>query len=120
GGINEKTCFIELTCTNFGALVMRDEENKTSANVRRGRFFTTIHEYNAAIDLGLIDNVRFHSFIDNEQLSNFENFILPLYEKRLKTKELLAEFKRQCIAQGAEYDEAKREDIFVKLLLNNA
>jgi len=116
GGIKPNTCFVELDCTNFGALVKRDENGATTANIRRGRFFTTIHEYNAALDLGLIENIKIHSYIDNAELSDFSNFVLPLYEKRQETKRLLKALKEGT----AEYAEAKREDIFTKLLLNNA
>lgn len=116
GGINANTCFIELDCTNYGALVKRDGDGSTSANIRSGRFLTTIHEYKAALDLGLIDNVKIRSYIDNETLSDFKDFIYPLYEKRQETKRLL-----KALQEGtAEYAEAKREDIFTKLLLNNA
>lgn len=116
GGINSQTVFIELSCTNYGALVGRGEDGSTTANVRHGRFFTTIHEYNAAIELGLIDKVKIHYYIDNEELSDFSEFVIPLYEKRQETKRLL-----KALKEGSEeYAEAKREDIFTKLLLNNA
>jgi len=116
GGINENTCFIELDCTNFGALVKRDGDGSTSATIRKGRFLTTIHEYTAAVALGLIEDVKIISYIDNETLSDFRDFIYPLYEKRQETKRLL-----KALKEGSEaYAEAKREDIFTKLLLNNA
>lgn len=116
GGINPNTCFIELDCTNYGALVKRDTDGSTSATIRRGRFLTTIHEYKSALELGLIENVKIHSYIDNEVLSDFRDFIYPLYEKRQETKRLL-----KALKEGTEaYAEAKREDIFTKLLLNNA
>lgn len=116
GGINDNTCFIELDCTNHGALVKRDSEGATTATVRYGRFLTTIHEYKVALELGLIENVKIRSYIDNETLSDFSDFIYPLYEKRQETKRLL-----KALKEGSEeYAEAKREDIFTKLLLNNA
>ncbi len=116
GGIKENTCFVELECENFGAFVRRDESGATTAEMKRGRFFTTIHEYEAALELGLIDKVKIISCIDNAEMSSFDQFVIPLYAKRQETKALLKVLKKET----SEYAEAKREDIFTKLLLNNA
>lgn len=116
GGITDKTIFVEVQCENFGALVRRGENNETSATEKRGTFLTTIWEYHAALDLGLIDNVKIKSVIDCAERSTFEKFVVPLYEKRQETKGLLRALK----SDTPEYQEAKREDIFTKLLLNNA
>lgn len=116
GGISDKTIFIELTCDNYGALVKRNENNETSALEKRGRFMTTIWEYNAALDLGLIDRIKIHSVIDCAEVSTFEKFVVPLYAKRLETKALLKALQKDT----PEYAETKRDDIFTKLLLNNA
>lgn len=116
GGVNEKTVFVELDCENHGALVKRNGNNETSAVEKRGRFLTTIWEYEAARELGLIENVRIVSCIDNAERSDFSKFVVPLYEKRLETKGLLKRLKDDT----PEYMEAKRDDIFTKLLLNNA
>lgn len=116
GGINPNTVFIELECTNRGALVGRNEEGATTALIRRGRFFTTIHEFNMALQLDLISNIKILNYIDNETLSDFSDFVIPLYEKRQETKRLL-----KALKEGTpEHSETKREDIFTKLLLNNA
>lgn len=115
GGINPNTCFIDLTCTNYGALVMRAENNETTATVGHGRFKTTIWEYRAAIELGLITDIKFHYFIDCNEFSDFSKFVLPHYEKRLSTKTQL-----KFLPEGSiEYDNIKKDDIFTKLLLNN-
>lgn len=116
GGITKDTIFIDLDCQNFGALVKRAENNETTATVSRGRFLTTIWEYQAALDLGLIADIRFHNFIDCDKFSDFSKFILPQYERRLVTKELLRTLKKGTL----EYDEAKKDDIFAKLLMNNS
>jgi len=116
GGIGPNTIFVELDCENFGALVRRGENNETSATEKRGRFKTTIWEYNAAIDLGLIDHVKIISVIDCKAVSTFDKFVDPLYADRLKTKALLKSLDKDC----REYQEAKKDDIFTKLLLNNA
>lgn len=115
GGINPSTRFVDLTCTNYGALVKRTEDNETTATVGHGRFMTTIWEYKAAMELGLITDIQFHRFVDCDEFSNFEKFVVPHYEKRLATKTLLKELKEGTV----EYDNAKKDDIFIKLLLNN-
>jgi DNA polymerase type B, organellar and viral len=116
GGITNKTCFVDLTCTNYGALVCRTDNNETTATVGHGRFKTTIHEYKVALELGLITDIKFHHFIDCDEFSNFEKFVVPHYEKRLATKTLL----KQLQEGTPEYDDVKKNDIFTKLLLNNA
>jgi hypothetical protein len=116
GGITEKTIFIELSCENNGALVRRGMNNETSATERNGKFLTTVWEYQAALDLGLIDKVKIHSVIDCAEVSDFRKFVEPLYEARQETKRILKSLKNDT----SEYAEAKREDIFTKLLLNNA
>jgi hypothetical protein len=115
GGINAGTCFIDLTCTNYGALVKRTEDHETTATVGHGRFMTTIWEYRAAIELGLITDIKFHQFIDCNEFSDFAKFVIPHYEKRLQTKTQL-----KFLPEGTvEYDNVKKDDIFTKLLLNN-
>lgn len=116
GDITDKTVFLELRCTNDNALVARNDEGETTAQVKRGTFKTTIWEFNAAQELGLIENVDVTGFIDNDERSNFADFVVPLYNNRLDTKARL-----KTLAEGSlEYNEAKKDDIFYKLLLNNA
>lgn len=116
GGITENTVFLKLTCRNHGALVRRGENNETSAQSEGGEFLTTIWEYEMAMKYNLIDNVRILAYLDNDTLTDFSQFVLPLYENRVATKALL-----KTLPQGShEYNEAKKDDIFYKLLLNNA
>lgn len=116
GGIGPNTIFIELTCDNYGALVKRAENNETSAQEKSGRFLTTIWEYLAAKELDLIDNIKILSVIDCAETSDFSKFVVPLYEARQTTKSLL----RSLEENSPEWNEAKKDDIFTKLLLNNA
>lgn len=116
GGIGPNTAFVEVTCDNYGALVGRTEAGDTTAQIKHGTFLTTIFEFNTAIELDLIDNVKIVSVIDNAEFSDFRNFVVPLYEGRQETKRLLKSLEED----SPEWNEAKKDDIFQKLLLNNA
>lgn len=120
GGIGPDTIFVELECENFGALVTRDGNNETSALVERGSFKTTIWEYKAALELGLINRVKIKAVIDCKERSDFSLFVNPTYEARQETKTTLKKLASEGRKNSAEYIEAKKDDIFLKLLLNNA
>lgn len=120
GEPNENTVFIDLDCRNNGALIARDENGATTARIGRGRFRTTIHEYRMALRHGLISDVEINFCIDCSQQSSFDKFVLPLYERRQQTKKALGELKALGQDHGAAYLDLKKDDIFLKLLLNNA
>lgn len=117
GQPNEQTCFIDLDCVNHGALISRDEMGNTTAQIREGNFKTTIWEYDMAIKYGLIENVVINYCVDCSERTTFEKFVIPHYEKRLQTKKWLGEHAGE---DSAEFFEVKKDDIFIKLLLNNA
>jgi DNA polymerase elongation subunit (family B) len=120
GKPSEQTVFLDLTCDNYGALVTRTVDGETSPVNGRHRFKTTIHEYKAAIELGLIENVEIHSCVDFRTLSTFEAFVLPFYDKRQTVKERKATLKALGCEETEEWLELHKDDIFLKLLLNNA
>ena len=117
---NEQTVFIDLTCNNRGALIGRDENGFTSATIKRGRFKTTIWEYETALKYGLIDDITINASWDCHVRSNFSNFILPLYDNRLKTKDAMGALKLKGLETTAAFLDLKKDDIFFKLLLNNS
>lgn len=116
GKPNGHTCFLDLECTNHGALVKRTDSNETSAVRQHGRFLTTIWEYNTAIKYGLITNVKIRYCIDFAQRSDFSKFVIPLYDQRQTNKKYM-----ETLTEGSElHNDAKKDDIFLKLILNNA
>lgn len=117
---NDQTVFVDLVCTNRGALIARDAEGFTTATIGRGRFKTTIWEYNVARQFGLIDDVEIIASWDCRRRSNFSDFILPLYDNRLKTKDQMRALKEQGLQASAAFLDLKKDDIFFKLLLNNS
>lgn len=120
GEPDAKTVFVDLTCRNNGALVGRDADGFTSATIPYGRFKTTIWEYRVALEYGLISDVEIHASWDCRQRSDFSNFILPLYDNRLKTKDAMRAMKEQGLQTSSAFLDLKKDDIFFKLLLNNS
>lgn len=119
GKPNKHTCFIKLRCDNRGALVSRTFEG-SSCTQARGEFFTTIWEYEVALKYKLISNVQIKYCIDCTDRSNFSKFIVPLYDNRLKTKTELARMKAAGLQHTEAFITTQRDDIFYKLLMNNA
>lgn len=116
GTPNFQTVFIELECTNHGALVRRGPDGEMTAEAKSGIFKTTIWEYEMALKYNLIENVNILRCIDFPDRSNFSEFVLPLYARRQETKERL-----KTLTPGTrEYNDTKKDDIFFKLILNNA
>lgn len=117
GQPSENTCFIDLRCDNHGAFWSRID-GMTTFDVPRGRFYTTIHEYNIALKYGLISNVRINYCVDCSERTDFSNFILPLYEERQKVKASLAALKAAGLEGTQAWADLKRDDIFLKIIMN--
>lgn len=120
GQPGKDTVFIDLECKNYGALVSRDDDGETTAHKAEGRFKTTIWEYEAALELGLIEDVKILWCIDNPERVTFDRFVLPLYEKRQLTKRQLKAMAKDGDTESMQYLDIKKDDIFYKLILNNA
>ena len=114
------TVFVDLTCKNNGALVGRSEDGATSARIPFGRFKTTIWEYETALKYNLISDVQVHYSLDCARRTNFSQFVEPLYQKRLATKEAMKQLKALGQTDSAAFVELKKDDMFYKFLLNNA
>lgn len=118
----ENTAFLKLRCNNNGVLVSKTADGETTTGVDHGIFYTTIHEYNTALELGLISDVEILRLINCDKFSSFPRFILPLYERRRETKSRLRDFHQLGITEksdNSEYDDCKKDDMFGKFLLNN-
>jgi hypothetical protein len=122
GGITENTCFIDLRCRSNGAFVCRDNDDTLNADVvfGEGRFYTTIWEYNVAKKYDLIENDEILGCVDFVERSDFSKFISPMYERRQRVKALMAELKSAGKEETTDFEELKKEDLFLKYLLNNA
>lgn len=118
GPITDKTVFLEIHCRNHGAFPVKDEG--THFDTAEGMFFVSIHEYKAAVELGLISRVQIMAMIDNEELSSFDKFVLPIYADREKTKRKLATLAEHGQTETQAYLDVKKDNLFFKLLLNNA
>lgn len=110
------TFFLEIECENHGAFVGRGEFGDTDSAIERGTFKTSIYEYNVAIKYNLIRKAKILRCIDCAEGSSFADFVMPLYNRREETKKLL-----KSLEEGSfEYNEAKKDNIFLKLIMNNA
>lgn len=114
------TVFVDLTCDNRGALVGRTEAGETSARIPHGRFKTTIWEYEIALKYNLISNVQVHFCLDCPVRTDFSNFIVPMYDNRIRLKEEMKRLKAAGQQLTAAFVEAKKDDLFYKFLLNNS
>jgi DNA polymerase elongation subunit (family B) len=116
GKINSNTVFLEIEGFNRGGFVTKGQNGETTAEQGFGIFNVTIHEYNVALKYGLIERPRILRMIDCDSLTRFDKFVLPLYERRQETKAKLHQLKPGTY----EYNEIKKDDIFIKLIMNNA
>lgn len=110
---NPQTVFLELKCVNFGALGARDQDGTLTFNKPAGIFKTTIWEYETARRLNLIRDVQILKCIDFPIRTNFSRVVVPLYDERLRLKDLLDN------KDHPDFDELSRQDLDRKFLLNN-
>jgi len=115
---NENTVFLDLSCRSYGAMFTRLETGELVPADCHGRFKTTIWEYETALKYDLIEDVQIHWCIDNLERTDFSKFILPMYARREETKEIMQRLKDDQTCD--EYEETKKENIFLKYLQNNS
>jgi DNA polymerase elongation subunit (family B) len=123
GPVRANTWFIDLVapCNAFLDIcrVPLDEQVSLPGS---SRFRVGVHEYDMAIRLGRIDanNHTIRACIDNDNSSDFSNFVTSLYKERYVYKTTVALLEREGrIGSSAWYD-AKANEQMTKLLLNNA
>lgn len=120
GEPNDNTVFIDLNCQSYGAMFTRMESGELTSDDAYGRFHTTIWEYRMALKLGLIENVSFNWCVDSHHRSDFSKFINPMYARREQTKIIMVNLKTVGQMETTEYEEIKKENIFLKYLGNNS
>lgn len=116
--IGPDTIFIDITCNSRGAFILKDGI-ETKAPHGRHRFKTTIWEYRVAKKHNLISEEEIHGVIDMPLRTNFEKFVLPLYNERQVLKAKKDEMARAGKSGTPEFDEIVKDDMFMKFLLNN-
>lgn len=124
GSISDDTVFVDVECRNFGAFVSRTSTNPFAEAGPTfgefGRFYVTRWEYDVAIKYNLIDDVRLIGVVDCRERSNFSSFIVPIYERRRAVKKAMEELRLKGREDTTEFEELKKQDLFLKYLLNNA
>lgn len=102
--IGPNSCFIVVEGWNRGAFPVRLENGGIDFTREYGEFFTTIHEFELAIQLGLFKVKRIKRVYNFDKVCSFEDFVNHFYAKRL-----------EAAAAG---DEMLK--LFYKLILNSA
>lgn len=120
GDPSEDTVFIDVECRNDGALVSRTGEHDAGIVNGRGRFFTTKYEFDVAIKYGLISEVDIVGVVDCLERTNFEKFIVPMYDRRRAGKVSMETLRAAGKDETPEFEELKKQDLFLKYLLNNS
>jgi DNA polymerase type B, organellar and viral len=120
GPITPHTIFLEVECRNHGALLHRltdgERKGEITAEIPEGVFLTTIWEYEAALALHLIENVRVQWCVDCYARSDFSEFVLPLNAKKVVARQGMD----ASVKESAPYHALKKDYTFYKLILNNA
>ena len=101
--ITKATAFVEWEGHNYNAVPVRTKAG-LDFTTPHGTYFTTIHEFETALDVGAIKPERIIQTIDFRLLQSFDSFIDWFYDKRLRA--------------GAKGDVFHKE--FYKLILNSA
>jgi hypothetical protein len=101
--VNADTYFVTASGFARGCFPSRDK-NGVRFNHAFGTYSVTIHEWNAAMELGLFDCVEIHECVDFESSRMFYDYIMHFYNSRKAAKE----------------SGDKIRDIFYKFLLNNS
>lgn len=117
------TVFIDVECVNHGALIFRADELGAIPGNGRGRYYTTLREFDVAMKHGLLDEVEIKGVVDCREQTDFSKFIVPMYEQRQVLKARMEQIRLANLNdydEMPEYQEAKKEDLFLKYLLNNA
>lgn len=112
------TVFVDLECTNRGALIGKSDSGETTARIKRGRFYTTIWEHDVALKYGLISDIKYNWILDCSHRTDFSKHVIPIYEGRQATKAELAALKAGGAEGGNAWFDAKQRDMFLKFLLN--
>ena len=122
GTPSDDTVFIDVECRNLGAFVSRTKADPTDAmpEFGRGRYYVTKWEFDVATKYGLIDDVNIVGCVDNQTRSDFSSFIVPMYDRRRRVKQSMEELRKIGKEDTTDFEELKKQDLFLKYLLNNS
>ncbi len=84
--IEPNTCFVTLTGHNYGAFPVRTKTGSLDFTVPYGKFSTTIHEYEAALDTGAFKVEKIHKTYGFDERITFAEFVDHFYNARKKAK----------------------------------
>jgi hypothetical protein len=120
GEISDQTCFIDIRCKSNGCFVQRADDYDADVANGYGRFHTTIWEYDVAVRYGLVEDAEILGVVDFQRRSDFSKFVVPMYQRRQRVKADMAALRVLGKDTLPEFEELKKQDLFLKYLLNNA
>lgn len=85
--IDRKSCFVVVEGKNYGAFPVRQKDNSLDFTVPHGTFYTSIHEFNAAVETGAFKCTRVVKSYVWTDLGCFDEFVNHFYDARRKAKE---------------------------------
>lgn len=117
--VGRDTFFIELKCFSNGALMQRIRNEAGVIETRLpfgyGHFHTTIHEYKAALDLGLLTNIEIITTWNCAHSTTFAEWVVPLYNERRR----ITAHMKTLNESSAEWDDCNKNQTVIKFELNN-
>jgi hypothetical protein len=102
--ITDKTFFVSVEGQNYGAFPCREKDGGIRFDRESGIFHVTIHEFYAALRLGIFEPKRIHRCVNFDRRATFAEFVDRFYNLR-------AEAKKTGDDSGS---------LFYKLVLNSA
>ena len=117
--ITDDTFFITVEGKNKGAFISRTKQGKTF-DLEDGVFNVTIHEWNAALELGLFEPRNILRTVDFPAHGNFADFVQHFYADRQIATDRMERLKDAGQKYSTEWYAAKLEKDFNKNLLNNS
>ena len=121
GDIGPDTVFVDVVCKSNGAFVERKTGELDAAVAEGfGRYYTTIWEYEIARKHDLLERHEIIGVVDFQSRSDFSSFVVPMYERRQHIKAGMVALKSLGKEDTTDFEELKKQDLFLKYLLNNA
>jgi Vibrio phage DNA polymerase len=84
--IESNTCFIEVEGTNHGAFPIRSKSGGLDFTAKKGTFYTTVHEYQAAIDTHTFETKSIKKTYGFSNRDTFSTFVDHFYSSRANAK----------------------------------
>lgn len=122
GNPESDTVFIDVVCRSHGAFVRRETDTESDVSYSDGRqkYFVSKWEFDVALKYDLIEDIEITGVVDCRERTDFSKFILPMYDRRQLVKADMRKLRDADKQETTDYEELKKQDLFLKYLLNNS